>query len=193
MESGAKKAVKLEPPPLLFFRAPFYFAPLPTIWTPGTGYPSSTKRTLPVGFCQTYGFFNQTPRFPWAPFDGKRRSLWHIPCWGHIGIFYLAIRRAKLRGSAKVAFSVTNSEIRCPDRYHLQLFWLFLSKMYNLHKRVSSSYKQKLYFRPNMFRFLPSSVMNRKKIYIKTYFWVILIIERINPSCDQIGIFLFGP
>ena len=26
------------PPSLLFFRAPFYFAPLPTIWTPGTGY-----------------------------------------------------------------------------------------------------------------------------------------------------------
>ena len=25
------------PPSLLFFRAPFYFAPLPTIWTPGTG------------------------------------------------------------------------------------------------------------------------------------------------------------
>ena len=26
------------PPSFLFFRAPFYFAPLPTIWTPGTGY-----------------------------------------------------------------------------------------------------------------------------------------------------------
>ena len=26
------------PPSLLVFRAPFYFAPLPTIWTPGTGY-----------------------------------------------------------------------------------------------------------------------------------------------------------
>ena len=26
------------PPSLLLFRAPFYFAPLPTIWTPGTGY-----------------------------------------------------------------------------------------------------------------------------------------------------------
>ena len=25
-------------PSLLFFRAPFFFAPLPTIWTPGTGY-----------------------------------------------------------------------------------------------------------------------------------------------------------
>ena len=44
--------------------------------------PRSAKRTLQVGFCQTYGFFNQTPRFPWAPFDGKRRSLWHILCWG---------------------------------------------------------------------------------------------------------------
>ena len=32
--------------------------------------PRSTKRTLQVGFCQMYGFFNQTPRFPWAPFDG---------------------------------------------------------------------------------------------------------------------------
>ena len=35
-----KKTMKTTSPPpsLLFFRAPFYFAPLPTIWTPGTGY-----------------------------------------------------------------------------------------------------------------------------------------------------------
>ena len=31
------------PPSLLFFRAPFYFAPLPTIWTPGTGYAHINK------------------------------------------------------------------------------------------------------------------------------------------------------
>ena len=32
------------PPSLLFVRAPFYFTPLPTIWTPGTGYID------PIGF-----------------------------------------------------------------------------------------------------------------------------------------------
>ena len=31
------------PPSLLFFRAPFYFAPLPIIWTPGTGYAHINK------------------------------------------------------------------------------------------------------------------------------------------------------
>ena len=30
------------PPSLLFFRTPFYFAPLPTVWTPGTGATNST-------------------------------------------------------------------------------------------------------------------------------------------------------
>ena len=34
-DSGERYEVKKG---LLFFRAPFYFAPLPTIWTPGTGY-----------------------------------------------------------------------------------------------------------------------------------------------------------
>jgi len=41
--------------------------------------PRSTKRTSQVGFCQTYGFLNQTPRLLWAPFDGKKRSPRHIP------------------------------------------------------------------------------------------------------------------
>ena len=35
---GLGREVTSPPPSLLFFRAPFYFAPLPTIWTPGTGY-----------------------------------------------------------------------------------------------------------------------------------------------------------
>ena len=33
------------PPSLLLFRAPFYFALLPTIWTPGTGYNCTYTRT----------------------------------------------------------------------------------------------------------------------------------------------------
>ena len=70
--------------------------------------------TLQVGLCQTYGFFNQTPRFPRAPFDGKRRYM-VAPAYNLLGPnrhFYFPIGRAKLRGSAKVAFSVVNSEIR---------------------------------------------------------------------------------
>ena len=34
------------PPSFLFFRAPFYFAPLPTIWTPGTGYTKSAHTKM---------------------------------------------------------------------------------------------------------------------------------------------------
>ena len=37
------------PPSLLFFRTLFYFAPLPTIWTPGTGYFAHKHCTF-IGF-----------------------------------------------------------------------------------------------------------------------------------------------
>ena len=53
------------------------------------------------GLCQTYAYFNRTPRSRSAQtLLGPNRN------------FYLAIGRAKQRGSAKVAFSVANSEIR---------------------------------------------------------------------------------
>ena len=55
------------------------------------------------------GYFNRTPRSPCAPFDGKRRSL-GVDLVGAKS--ELAIGRAKLSGSAKVAFSVADSEIR---------------------------------------------------------------------------------
>ena len=55
------------------------------------------------------GYFNRTPRSPCAPFDGKRRSL-GVDLVGAKS--ELAIGGAKLSGSAKVALSVADSEIR---------------------------------------------------------------------------------
>ena len=57
--------------------------------------------------------------------------------------FYLAIGRAKLTGSAKVALVWPIQKLDGPNWYHLQLFWLFLSKLYNFHERVSSSYQER--------------------------------------------------
>ena len=41
---GLGREVRSPPPSLLLFRAPFYFVPLPTIWTPGTGYALTIQR-----------------------------------------------------------------------------------------------------------------------------------------------------
>ena len=57
--------------------------------------------------------------------------------------FYLAIGRAKVRGSAKVALVWPIQKLDGPNWYHLQLFWLFLSKLYNFHERISSSYQER--------------------------------------------------
>ena len=52
------------PPSLLFFHVPFYFAPLPTIWTPGTGYlsPNIHIEILQTDLNTVKPWFNE-PRF----------------------------------------------------------------------------------------------------------------------------------
>ena len=55
------------PPSLLFFRAPFYFAPLPTIWTPGTGY-------------RTHGFCVSATVPYHLSYEGSGIGSWPICC-----------------------------------------------------------------------------------------------------------------
>ena len=85
--------------------------------------PRLTKLTLQVGLCQTYGFFNQTRRFPCAPFDGKKGCLSGIYLVRDKSLFLFGyIGRAKLTGSAKVALVWPIQKLDGPNWYHLQLF-----------------------------------------------------------------------
>ena len=74
--------------------------------------PRSTKLTLQVGLCQTYGFFNQTRRFPCAPFDGKKGCLSGIYLVRDKSLFLFGYRKGQIDRKCQGSFSVANSEIR---------------------------------------------------------------------------------
>ena len=55
------------------------------------------------GLCQTYGYFNRTPRSPCAPFDGKRRSL-RIDLVGAKSAFLFGYRKGQIERRCQSSF-----------------------------------------------------------------------------------------
>ena len=68
------------PPWLLFFQAPFYFAPLPTIWTPETGYVQQQVRTLPPWWTKEPPMTHSPDRWSWSTITEAWTKI-QKSCW----------------------------------------------------------------------------------------------------------------
>ena len=130
---GLGREVTSPPPSLLLFRAPFYFAPLRTIWTPGTGYVvvyadinflmSLTVTELKARSCQTTGYTAAGPPSRSTPGTLPRELLYNT-----VTLWRSNIRlEATQPGCTTILAAFTLGPAATTAKHHAQLKTLLLA------------------------------------------------------------------